>query len=516
MAQNHPASIASALLLAASVFIVIRWIYRLTLHPLAGIPGPRLAALSSLYGLTYDWTHRDYIRNFAKWHEQYGPVIRIEPNHVHVIDTEAYNKVFQIGSKYDREPGMYSAPVLREGFFNKLRLKEAKPHRDLYQPYFSKSAIIRLEPMIREHLLVLLDKIASMSRKKDTIDISRAFTAFTADTIMRYSYVQPFGALQRAGFIHPLLENGEQGQGISSTQLSYVPRFAGAFLDFLSALPRSWLGFNPVLQAMLVQNDASLARIKEIREKPPPDDVPSVFQAALNPDRSRNQPILSDQALSGDAITFFVAGTDTTAHTLVIGTWHLYHNPKALAALRTELDTALPHLPDLSPRPTPNLPLDWPALESLPYLTAVIKESLRLSYGVPGKIPRVVPPHGAELGGRFLPGGTAVSMCCLVYHHHRAFYREDPDAFIPERWLRDPAEMRAGKEEQAFMPFSRGSRGCLGQNLAWAELYYMFAYLYRAFELEVVDTTEEDMKWHDAFVVAPYGHLKVKARQRRV
>ena len=139
----------------------------------------------------------------------------------------------------------------------------------------------------------------------------------------------------------------------------------------------------------------------------------------------------------------------------------------------------------------------------------MVKESIRLSYGVPGKIPRQVPPEGATFCGERIPAGTMLSMACYVYHNCDEYF-PDASQFQPERWL--DASQSADLDKK-FISFSRGSRSCIGTNLAYAELFYTFAYLIRNFELELFDTTERDMEWHDAFVVATFGHLKVKVRK---
>lgn len=46
-------------------------------------------------------------------------------------------------------------------------------------------------------------------------------------------------------------------------------------------------------------------------------------------------------------------------------------------------------------------------LETIPYLRAVVKESLRLGYGLPGRVPRVVPKEGAVLCDQKIPGGAS-------------------------------------------------------------------------------------------------------------
>lgn len=143
----------------------------------------------------------------------------------------------------------------------------------------------------------------------------------------------------------------------------------------------------------------------------------------------------------------------------------------------------------------------------------MIKESLRLTYGVVGKAPRVVPPEGATLCGKFVPGGTIVSTSSYTNNHNPEYFRSHPhDQFRPERWL-DKEE--ADLNEKSFAPFSRGSRNCIGQNLALANLHLVFAYLFRRFDLEIFETNKEDMEWHDGLLALTFGHLRVKARRKQ-
>lgn len=61
-----------------------------------------------------------------------------------------------------------------------------------------------------------------------------------------------------------------------------------------------------------------------------------------------------------------------------------------------------------------------------------------------------------------------------------------------------------------MISFSRGSRSCIGINLAYAELYTTFAHLVRRFDLVNDGTTDEDMDWIDTFVPSFKGRLRVK------
>lgn len=52
--------------------LVCKYIYRLTLHPLAKFPGPKLAGATSLYGAFFDLRGKSYVKSFPALHEQYG------------------------------------------------------------------------------------------------------------------------------------------------------------------------------------------------------------------------------------------------------------------------------------------------------------------------------------------------------------------------------------------------------------------------------------------------------------
>jgi len=57
-----------------ALYYVLRTVYRLTLHPLAGFPGPKLAAVSNLYAMSYDLPLRSsFLKKLPQLHDQYGP-----------------------------------------------------------------------------------------------------------------------------------------------------------------------------------------------------------------------------------------------------------------------------------------------------------------------------------------------------------------------------------------------------------------------------------------------------------
>ncbi|CCD51405.1 hypothetical protein BofuT4_P017110.1 [Botrytis cinerea T4] len=125
---------------------------------------------------------------------------------------------------------------------------------------------------------------------------------------------------------------------------------------------------------------------------------------------------------------------------------------------------------------------------SLPYLMAVINESLRISPQLPDSLRREVPSGGATIAGHLVPGGTIVSVACWSLFHSSSNFAS-PDEFIPERWLNKPGG-RTSINKQAdsknlFHPFSLGSHNCISQPLAWMEIRLIPSRLIWNFHIQV-------------------------------
>lgn len=90
-------------------FILLRIVYRLTLHPLARFPGPKLAAATSLYNAYYDCIGSGLCKDLPELHRKYGtrnispkdsriakiatgPIVRIQPDELHLGELEDYNQ----------------------------------------------------------------------------------------------------------------------------------------------------------------------------------------------------------------------------------------------------------------------------------------------------------------------------------------------------------------------------------------------------------------------------------------
>ncbi|KAJ5640146.1 benzoate 4-monooxygenase cytochrome P450 [Penicillium longicatenatum] len=184
---------------------------------------------------------------------------------------------------------------------------------------------------------------------------------------------------------------------------------------------------------------------------------------------------LEKDRLRDEALGTVTAGSDTTAYVLRGAAYHVSANPSVNQKLYTELKKAIP---DPSQQSFPSLA----ELEKLPYLSAVVQESLRLCNPITHRLSRVFPDKALRYQDYVIPPGWTVGMTAMLIHENESIYPE-PYEFRPERWLNEDFESR--QLERYCVPFNKGVRVCLGLNLARAELFLILAVLFRQFKFDV-------------------------------
>lgn len=173
----------------------------MTIHPLAKFPGPRLAALTNWWAFSHDLSGKQSLIKYLKGlHDQYGPIVRVRPDEIHIFDWDAYNAVFKTGSGFERAPEMYAVPVVEGSLLTTLDSRAARPHRDLFLPSFSKAAIGELEPLIHEKVTLFLSRLREAAIEGETVPMNMALECLTADVVMHYSYQMSLDLLKTPDF----------------------------------------------------------------------------------------------------------------------------------------------------------------------------------------------------------------------------------------------------------------------------------------------------------------------------
>lgn len=135
-----------------------------------------------------------------------------------------------------------------------------------------------------------------------------------------------------------------------------------------------------------------------------------------------------------------------------MASYHIIDKPPILKKLRAELEEAMPD---------PTAKIDALSLEKLPYLSACIREGVRLSYGVTSRNPRISPDKPMKYKDWVIPIGTPVSMTIIDVHHDEHVF-PNSRSYIPERWLGNPKTEEGENLNRYFVPFGKDSRSCLG------------------------------------------------------
>lgn len=198
------------------------------------------------------------------------------------------------------------------------------------------------------------------------------------------------------------------------------------------------------------------------------------------------------------------AGSDTTAIALTAIIYFLLRHPAVLETLRAEIETA-------RAAGKVSTPISYKEAHELPYLQAVIKESLRLhpSVGIP--LPRVVPTGGARLAGYYFPAGTVVSMNSWVLHHNKDAYGPDADEFKPERWLESSKE-RVSEMDHFSLAFGAGARTCMGKNISMLEINKLIPELVVRYDFELEDP-KKDWELRNILFVLQKFNCFIKERE---
>ncbi|OBT51537.1 hypothetical protein VE04_08593 [Pseudogymnoascus sp. 24MN13] len=477
-------------------------LYNLLLHPLRKFPGPVLAGATSYWKAWKEVVlQQTMAQELFKLHDKYGEIVRIGPNELHFGKPSAFHDIYHGNKRWDKDPGLYSTPGFKSGSFVFLKYAQAKERRDVLMPMFSKKAMLNVETLVWRNAIHLASSIAKMDAAKSSIDLLYAFRSFTLDTIMCFTFGNCIDALDAPAFADPLI----LAMDASLRTLPILKNFPWV-RNMIYAIP-------PWLVMKIIPNSAKLSpRLYQVRDiiqkqlhtvlQSPEklDEAPhqTIFHRMLDAQAHKSKSVPNLTELHDEGFTLIFAGANTVADTMVMGHYHLLQNAQLLAQLRLELLTVWPNLHN---------PPTLRDLETLPLLTATIKESLRfIPSGV--SLTRVVPPAGAVISSQSIPGGTVVGMAILHVHQSEEAF-EDALVYKPERWL----DERIKDLDQWLVPFSRGPRMCFGVNLAWCELYVAFSTMIRNFDMSLDGTTPGDMEWTECIAAYyPKRHLHAWCR----
>ncbi|KAI3985300.1 hypothetical protein MKX01_033614 [Papaver californicum] len=190
---------------------------------------------------------------------------------------------------------------------------------------------------------------------------------------------------------------------------------------------------------------------------------------------------------------FFVAGTDTSSSTVEWAMAELLHDPSKMTKAQQEISNIIGR----------ERPIDESDIVRLPYLQAIVKETLRLHPPAPFLV-----PHKAvvdvEMHNFVVPKDAQVLVNVWAMGRDPTIWR-DPISFNPERFLDSKVEYRG--QDFELIPFGSGRRSCPGLPLAHRMVHLIVGLLLQSFDWKL----ENGMKPEDLDMEEELGFTLAKA-----
>ncbi|XP_053432135.1 cytochrome P450 4A11 isoform X2 [Nycticebus coucang] len=339
-------------------------------------------------------------------------------------------------------------------------------HRRMLTPAFHNEILKPYVGVMADSVQVMLNKWEELSSQDSPLEIFEHISLMTLDTIMKCAFSHQ-GSIQ--------LDRNSQSyiQAVGDLTSLYFHRTRNVFYqnDTIYSLTPAGRSAQRACQLAHQHTDQVIqlrkahlqeeGELEKVQRKRHLDFLDILLLAKME-----NGSSLTDKDLRAEVDTFMFEGHDTTASSI---SWILYAlatHPEHQQRCREEIQSLLGD----------GASITWAHLDQMPYTTMCIKEALRLYPPVPG-IARELSKPVTFHDGRSLPKGIIVSLSIYGLHHNPNVW-PNPEVFDPSRFAPGSAQ-----HSHAFLPFSGGSRNCIGKQFAMNELKVAVALTLLRFEL---------------------------------
>ncbi|KAI1335206.1 cytochrome P450 [Xylariaceae sp. FL0016] len=467
--------ILTTLLVGGIVYELLWIVYALNFHPLAKYPGPKLAAISESW-LAYVWLSGRYPFIMQRTHDRFGHVVRVAPNELSFDTVQAHRDIYSTPSARGKKRFLKNGKFYQNGdvrtLFYELDPVEHGRQRRLLQPAFSQASMRTHEDMMQRYIDMMVAQFGRLSEKSagKGVNITDVMQWLGFDIAGELTFSESFKAVE-SGTTHFWISILRD-----SAHAAVLPSLAQR-LPLLWPLLPFFVSINAVRNLRRHYAYTRDAVRSRVRRGP-------ALEAAAGATRNSDlfAPILrsagfSEAQLVSIAQAIVIAGADTVSHAMTAAFYFLTAHPRCWQRLHDEV----------SALPGGYGALTGDGLSQLPYLNAVLEESLRCLPPIAFGLPRISP--GETVDGRYVPAGVVVHCPHWAVMHNAASW-PDPFAFRPERWL--DGEWRGTETQPKGLAFSSGPTSCLGIGQAWLEMRITLAKVAYTYK---VDFAEDPGDW---------------------
>lgn len=227
---------------------------------------------------------------------------------------------------------------------------------------------------------------------------------------------------------------------------------------------------------------------------------PMTFLEHLLQNQKSNPKSITDHEILTHAWGNLAAGSDTTGTAIRALIYYVLRDEEAYARLCEEVRSNL------------TLPVAFADANAVPYVTACIKESMRMHPSVGLILARMTPKGGATISGYYVPEGTEVGMNPYVLHYDPEVF-PSPDTFRPERWLASKtSEEHLKQMNRSFFAFGHGAHTCSGRHISMLEITKLVPTLLLRYDFALVNGGK-DYKFKNRWFTPQEGLLVTITRR---
>lgn len=509
-------------MLATALFLVLlRQVYIYTYWLRHGIRGPTPVPLfgNMLQDVFHSIPELDK-KNIAKYGKVYGVYEMSKPILV-VADPELLRQLLIRDFNFITDRRFHSNHRIAKHFLLLLKGEEWRRARNTVTPTMTPAKIKAVMPLMDDCVEKLLQTIGKRTQESNVIDVQKLFGCYVVDVIAKCAFAtdaQAHDDHEPNSFlvnVHNL---------VSQPMIRFLPYllFPKRLLDlfgYSASIPGSMDFMDNAVRTIIQQRTAGngpkvrdLIQLlieagedgdQEMGESAadtnfdPSCNDPSCNDPSIGPSENKTRKkFLTDDEIVGNAILIFVAGYETTGSLMTSTTYALAKHPEIQEKLRQEIIGAV--------KDNGNK-MDYDLVSTLPYLDAVISETLRLySPGVRSER-QVSRDYRIESLNLNLKKGDIIRVPIYAMHNYEPFF-EQADKFMPERF-----SSRDKIIPYSYMPFGTGPRSCIGMRFALLEAKYGICSILLKYKFLTCDRTPDppDFSSSKFILTAKQVHLSM-------
>ncbi|KAF3396027.1 Phenylacetate 2-hydroxylase [Penicillium rolfsii] len=461
-----------AIAVVAVVYFIIRYLNRTDVPKIKGLPEiPGVPLFGNLLQLG-----DQHAQVTAKWAKKYGPVFQVRMGNKRIVFANSFDSVRQLWIK--DQSALISRPTFHtfhsvvsssQGFTIgtspwdescKRRRKAAatalnRPATQSYMPIIDLESNSSIKELYRDS-------------KNGTVDINPTayFQRFALNTSLTLNYGFRIEGNVDDQLLKEIVDVERGVSNFRSTSNNWQD-----YIPLLRIIPK----MNTEAEEFRVRRDKYLTYLLDILKDRIANgtDKPCITGNIIKDPEAK----LNDAEVKSICLTMVSAGLDTVPGNLIMGIAYLA-SEDGQRIQKKAYDEIMQVYPNGDA---------WEKClveEKVPYVTALVKETLRFWTVIPICLPRKS-TKDIEWNGSTIPAGTTFFMNAWAADYD-ADHFDQPEKFIPERYL----ELGEASGTPHY-GYGAGSRMCAGSHLANRELYTAFLRLITAFKMHPAKVAED-------------------------